>query len=66
NERLFPLIFFFDTESGYRDWYQFLDDVEIGHGWNPRGWYKRIQDWRFEKFGGVQGYLDLLRSKGLS
>jgi hypothetical protein len=59
--RPFPLLFFFDTESSYRDWYEFLDDVGIAHGWNPRGWYKQIQQRRFAKFDGVEGYLDILR-----
>jgi hypothetical protein len=57
-------LFFFDAESGYWDWYDFLDDVEIGHRWSPRGWYKQIALSRFEKFGGVAGYLELLRREG--
>jgi hypothetical protein len=64
DQRSFPLIFFFDTESGYRDWYHFLDDVGIAHGWNPRGWYKQIQQHRFTRFGGAQGYLDFIRREG--
>lgn len=59
--RPFPLLFFFDTESGFRDWYHFLDDMGISHRWNPHGWYKQIRPDRFAKFDGVHGYLDLLR-----
>ncbi len=62
--RPFPLLFFFDAESGYRDWYDFLNDMDIGHRWNPRGWYKQITSSRFEKFGGVAGYLDFIRHEG--
>lgn len=59
--RPFPLLFFFDAEVGYRDWYEFLNDLGIGERWNPRGWYKQLAPYRFEKFGGIEGYLDVLR-----
>lgn len=59
--RPFPLLFFFDAEVGYRNWYEFLIELEIGERWNPRGWYKQLAPHRFEKFGGVEGYVDLLR-----
>jgi len=61
HERLFPLLFFFDTEAGEIPWYDFLDDLGIKHGWNPRGWYKRIPSTRFQQFGGVNGYVNQLR-----
>lgn len=64
NDRLFPWIYFFETATGFRDWYSFLDDVGIGHGWNPRGWYKRIQPERFKSFGGPTGYVRFLRENG--
>jgi hypothetical protein len=41
--RPFPLLFFFDAEFGFHDWYTFLDDVGIAHNWHPRGYYRRIQ-----------------------
>jgi hypothetical protein len=62
--RPFPLLFFFDTENGFHDWYAFLDDVGIARNWNPHGYYRRIQPRRFAKFGGVRGYLDYIRREG--
>lgn len=61
DDRLFPLLFFFDTEEGKLPWYDFLDDLKIGHRWNPRGWYRRIDSSHFDEFGGVKGYVDYLR-----
>ena len=63
NERLFPFIFFFDTEIGFRSWYQFLADCGMSENWNPRGWYRLIASSRFEKRGGPSGYLSFLREK---
>jgi hypothetical protein len=62
--RPFPLLFFFDTEFGFYDWYRFLDDVGISHRWHPRGYYRRIQPARFAEFGGGGGYLDHIRREG--
>jgi hypothetical protein len=61
--RPFPLLFFFEAEAGYRDWYDFLSDLGIGERWNPRGWYKQLASDRFQKFGGVEGYLHFLRQE---
>jgi hypothetical protein len=61
NQRLFPWIFFFDTEVGNRSWYDFLRDVGYKENWDPRGWYRRIATSRFDKFGGPAGYLGFLR-----
>lgn len=63
DDRLFPWIFFFDTEIGDRPWFEFLNDVDIKENWDPRGWYKRLNSKRFLKWGGVSGYVDFLRSK---
>jgi hypothetical protein len=63
NDRLFPLIFFFDTEIGFRSWYQFIDDVGYQEHWNPRGWYRPIVSSRFEKWDGSAGYLAFLREQ---
>jgi hypothetical protein len=62
DDRLFPWLIFFDTEVGYHEWYRFLDDVEIGHKWNPRGWYRQIQSSHFSHFGGVEKYVEHLRN----
>jgi len=62
-DRLYPYLFFFDTEVGFRMWFEFLGDVGIQETWNPRGWYKRIASWRFDKWGGPEGYLHVLRTQ---
>ncbi len=62
--RLFPWLFFFESESGFRPWYSFLDDLGYGHRWNPRGWYRRIDEEHFRAYGGVRGYLDFIRRAG--
>jgi hypothetical protein len=61
DDRPFPWVFFFDTEVGQLGWYDFLDDLHIAHQWNPKGWYRKIQPWRFRDFGGVNGYVEHLR-----
>ena len=63
NDRLYPLLFFFDTESGMRPWFDFLADLGYADNWQPRGWYRRIADSRFRKWSGQQGYLEFLRFK---
>ncbi|BBD61958.1 hypothetical protein NIES2109_47950 [Nostoc sp. HK-01] len=62
NERLFPWLFFFDTESGHVPWPTFLEQVQYAHNWNPRGWYRRIDIHKFKVWGGGQGYAQHLRS----
>lgn len=62
--RLFPLIFFFRTEVGFRGWFEFLEDAGYKSNWDPRGWYRRIAPGRFDaKFGGPAGYLRFLRNE---
>lgn len=63
NARLFPWLFFFHTEVGYRGWFDFLDDVGIAANWDPRGWYRPIALHRFARWGGPQGYLRFLRQQ---
>lgn len=63
DDRLYPFIFFFDTEIGYREWFGFLEDVDIKSNWNPNGYYRRIASKRFQKHGGAEKYLELLRSE---
>lgn len=60
-ERPYPWLMFFDTEAGYREWYDFLDDIGYEPHWNPHGWYRRIADHRFRKWAGPEGYLKFLR-----
>jgi hypothetical protein len=61
NERLFPWLFFFDTETGHLPWDRFLAELKIARNWNPRGWYRPIGVNRFIDWGGVEGYLKHLR-----
>ena len=61
--RVFPLIFFFHSEAGFRDWFEFLCDAGISRNWNPRGWYRLVRAERFKRWGGVPGYLAFLRSE---
>jgi hypothetical protein len=58
---LYPHIFFFDSESGFRYWSDFVSDLSFDENWNPKGWYRRVADWRFDRWGGPQGYLQFLR-----
>jgi hypothetical protein len=62
DQRLFPYLFFFDTEVGYRPWFDFLDDVGYSHDFDPHGFYRRIVSERFTKYGGPIGYLHFLRT----
>lgn len=63
HDRLYPWLFFFDTETGNRPWFEFLSDLGYKDNWQPRGWYRRLADPRFRRWGGPQGYLDYLRTK---
>lgn len=63
NDRLFPYLFFFHTEIGFREWGEFLEDVGIAQNWDPRGWYRAIALRRFTRWGGPQGYYRFLREK---
>lgn len=63
NERLFPWLFFFNTEVGVRGWFEFLEDVDIKPNWDPRGWYRPIGRGRFRRWGGPEGYLGFLRNE---
>jgi hypothetical protein len=61
--RLFPLLFFFNTEAGHRGWFEFLDELGYKENWSPRGYYRRLREERFQPFGGVRGYVERLREK---
>jgi len=61
--RLFPLLFFFETEIGVRGWFDFLEDIGYAQNWEPRGWYRPIADKRFERWGGAENYLEFLRKE---
>jgi len=63
HDRLFPFLFFFHTEVGYRGWFEFLEDMSIASNWDPSGWYRPIADSRFARWGGASGYLTFLREK---
>jgi hypothetical protein len=60
--KLYPFLFFFDTELGFRNWYRFLEDLGYDEKFNPRGYFLRIDPDRFDRWGGVEGYLAFLRS----
>jgi hypothetical protein len=60
--RLYPLLFFFDTEVGSRRWDDFLVDIGCPT-FDPRGWYRRIKAERFSAHGGPAGYLRFLREE---
>jgi hypothetical protein len=62
NDRLFPLLFFFDSETGVRGWFDFLDDIGYKENWEPRGWYRQIAAHHFAQFGDAEGYLEFLRT----
>ena len=62
-ERLFPLIFFFDVEVGFRSWSGFLEDVEYKPAFNPRGRFVPIRAEHLESWGGAREYLHALRSQ---
>lgn len=63
DDRLFPFLFFFDTEIGYRSWPEFLSDMDMSQRWNPNGWYRRIAMSRFTKWGSSVKYLEFLRDE---
>ncbi len=63
HDRLFPYLFFFNTEIGFRPWHEFLKDVGIASNWDPKGWYRVIANHRFDEWGGPQGYLLFLRER---
>ena len=61
NNKLYPFIFFFDTEEGFRDWFSFLKDIDYKTVFNPRGRFLSIRRAKFNKFNGPNGYLEHLR-----
>jgi len=63
HDRLFPYVFFFNTEVGFRSWFEFLRDTGISERWHPRGWYRGIDSERFRRWGGPVGYLKFLREE---
>ena len=64
SSRLYPYLFFFDTEVGYHDWSRFLKELGYAPNYNPRGYFFKLKDDRFEHWGGVESYLNILRSEG--
>jgi|SRR5208282_853055 len=63
DQRLFPYLFFFDTEVGFRGWFEFLEDIGFSERWNPRGYYRKILSRHFDRWGGPEGYLRVLRTQ---
>lgn len=61
--RLFPWLFFFKTEVGFRSWSDFLEDIGYAKNWDPLGYYRPIGSNRFSKWGNEDGYLDFLRNR---
>lgn len=61
DRRVFPWLFFFDSEEGFIFWYEFLRDAGYSERWNPKGWYKHLLKARFTQHQGCLGYLDYLR-----
>jgi hypothetical protein len=61
--RPYPWLIFFDTEAGRRPWHDFLEDLGYQENWNPRGWYRPIDERRFHKWGGSVAYLQFLRTE---
>jgi hypothetical protein len=59
--KLFPLVFFFNTEVGFRGRFRFLEDIEYKERYNPRGLFLPIRPERFRRWGGEAKYLDFLR-----
>jgi len=62
NDRLFPWLFFFDTEIGFLKWDQFLKDIGYASNWNPQGWYRKIADSKFDEWGGANSYYNRLQT----
>jgi hypothetical protein len=60
--KLYPFLFFFESEIGYRSWVKFIEDLGYDEKYNPRGYYTRIEISRFDRWGGVEGYLEFLRT----
>ena len=61
--RLYLFIFFFDSERGFRGWFEFLEDIGYDKKYDPRGHYRGIAETRFAKWGGPEGYLRFLRTE---
>ena len=60
--RVFPYLLFFDAESVFRTWQDFLQDVGYPDFWSLRGNFRRISPKRLAAFGGTAGYLQFLRN----
>lgn len=63
NDRLWPYLFFFDTNSGYRLWSDFARDLGYQETWNPHGWYRKVPLVHFAKWGGPEGYIEFLKTR---
>jgi hypothetical protein len=53
--RLYPFLFFFDTEVGSRSWFHFLEDLGYDPKFNPRGYFLRLDTSRFALLGRGRG-----------
>ncbi|RWU10402.1 HNH endonuclease [Pedobacter chitinilyticus] len=53
----FPYIFFFDTVNIELMWIQFLEDMGYKENFSPRGNFYKIDNKRFDKFGGAIEYI---------
>ena len=62
--RLYPYLFFFETEIGYREWAQFLKELGYAPNYNPRGYFFKLKEDRFEHWDGVESYLHTIRLEG--
>lgn len=62
-ETKFPYIFFFNTKPISLTWDTFKEDVGYASNFRPSGNVYRVRSDRFEKFKGVEGYLNHLGLK---
>lgn len=58
----YPYIFFFDTEELTLSWPEFREHLGYSHRYDPRGTFCSVRSERLDDFGGVQAYVESLRS----
>lgn len=63
DDRLFPFLFFFDTERGSRIWSDFKLDMGYDPGYQGGRIFQRIAEERLARWGGPSGYLSFLRNE---
>lgn len=59
----FPYIFFFETEALEFQWSEFTRDLGYAANFDPRGKFYSVADQKLAKLGGVEKYIEHLRSK---